>query len=189
MNSVLFESPYIVGGAVAILLIIVWYAWLKSGNPVAFYVALVATLIGGGLITANITIETDREVIAKSLQDAANAVQENRFDDVLEHVSPHATAALAAITSQFVKLQFREARITRIHAIEVDETTTPKTAQVRMNVYVDGDLNNFTFRSPRWMLLDLEEDLAAKGNNQSGKPAWRVIHVEHREPHHEFINR
>ncbi len=177
MSEILFENPYLVGGIGLIVSIIAWIGWTQSGQPLARNAAILLTLVAILLVCLNVYVKTDREVIGEMLTACAADLQNNRFAEVEKRVHPHATSTVQDVLILLPRLQFREARISRIHAIEVHPSKAAKTAEVRMNVFVDADFGTFSGKSPRWVKLDLEE--------QNG--SWLVKNLEHRDAQHEFV--
>lgn len=188
MNSFFLETPYLLGGFLLVVMLIAWYAWLQSGQRMALVVALIVTLVSGILLTVNIMVITDREAIREFILDSAKELNENNKDFIKNIVSPRASAEVQAAMFMLPRIQFDEARITRIHAIDIDDSEAIKTAQVRMNVFVKGSIEQIQFNAPRWILLDMIE-VPANGSSATGTSRWQITHMEHRDPHHEFINR
>ena len=179
MNSFFFESPYILGAISLLIVAIAWYGWLQSLQKLAFVIATVLTILSILLLTANLLVVTDSESIKSTILKTASELDQGNLSAIKDIIAPDSSEAVQAALLMLNRVKIHEARVTRLHAIDVDKTNGIKTAQVRMNVYVDCDLNNYRVRAPRWILLDMEEL-----NGQ-----WKVVHWEHRDPHNEFIQR
>ncbi|MCU0716469.1 MAG: hypothetical protein MUD03_10120 [Pirellula sp.] len=176
MSEILFESPMVVLGFGAVFTLIAGYTWVQTGSLWARNIALVFFLLTVLLVWLGNIIQTDKERVRSMLSEAASELQNNDFEKVKQRIHPKATDVVRAASDRLQEVRFSIARISRIHEIEVNDGS-PKTAQVRANVFVDVESQGFQAKTPRWVLLDLEE--------HDGK--WKVVHFEHRNPQHEFV--
>ena len=185
MTYFFFESPILLGAALLLLMVFAWYAYLQSREKLAGLAAIGITLLSVILLSVNYAIETDREKITKFILEIAKELNENKTDRIADIVHPQASHEVQIAMLLLPRLVFEEARVTRIHSIDIDASEAPKTAQVRMNIFVKGEFGYYQFRSPRWVMIDLAE---APNANAPESPSWLVTHFEQREPHHEFMN-
>jgi hypothetical protein len=176
MSEILFESPLIVLAFGVVFTLITGYAWFQTGNPWARNSAFGCLLLTVFLVWLGNYIQTDKERVQSMLLETALALQNNDFEKVRQRIHPKATDVVQAASDRLKEVRFSAARISRIHEINVSQGPT-LTAQVRANVFVDVESQGFQAKTPRWVLLDLEE--------HEGK--WKVVHFEHRNPQHEFI--
>lgn len=176
MSEILFESPMVVLGFGVVFTLIAGYTWIQTGTSWARNVALICLLLTAFLVWLGNYIQTDKERVQTMLHQAASELQNNEFEKVRQRIHPKATDVVRAASDRLQELRFSAARISRIHEIDV-QPGPPLTAQVRANVFVDVESQGFQAKTPRWVLLDLEE--------HDGK--WKVIHFEHRNPQHEFV--
>lgn len=178
MSNLFFESPWLIGGIGFALVLLAAYLWLQSGQAIALrvaggFVALTLLLVG-----INVWIDTEQEVVRRTLYQLAADLQANRFDKVSEHVHPDASSELLNLRDQVQSVRFTTARIKTIHGIMFGPSKNPRTAVVRMNVVVSGDFSGIQGTWPRWVQFNLEQ--------VGGK--WLIVDYDHREPHYEMLN-
>ncbi|AMV35584.1 hypothetical protein VN12_26060 [Pirellula sp. SH-Sr6A] len=176
MSEILFESPLLVLGFGVLFTIIAGYAWIQTGNPWARNIAAGIAMLTILLVWLGYSVQTDRERVIEMLQDAAAELQGNEVAKIRARVHPNATETVRNALNRLDSVHFSVARVSKIHNVEIRRGAT-LTAQVRMNVFVEVESQGFEAKTPRWILLDLEEH----------EGQWKVIHFEHRNPQHEFV--
>jgi hypothetical protein len=182
MNSLLFENPILVGVIGTIVFCMTVFGWLQTGNPWAGRAAAALVVIIAILIWLNIWIETDRESVRAMLMEAALEVEQNQIEKLKDRVHPEATERVHQSISQLPRFKFDQAKITKIHAIELSEAGDRKVAFVRMNVIAEaesktGSAGGMHGKLAAWLQLELEQ--------WEGK--WRVVDCERNGPQHEFL--
>lgn len=178
MSNLFLESPWLIGGIGFASALLAAYLWLQTGQAIAMRLAGAIVAITVILVGINIAIETEQEVVRRTLYQLAADLQANRFDKVVEHVHPDASAELLNLKAQVESVHFNTARIKTIHGIMFGPTKNPRTAVVRMNVVVSGDFSGMQGTWPRWVRFNLEQ--------VDGK--WLIVDYDHREPHYEMLN-
>jgi hypothetical protein len=177
MYSLLFEQAWIIGAIGLVLTIVTLYGWMQTGNAIAFKTGIgmaIATLV---LILMNSWVETDAEQIQTWLSDIANEVQNNEVEKVLCRIAPVHSERVAGTAERMKLVKFTVAKITRIHAIDVQYRGKEATATIRMNAIVHAEMNGTSGKVPRWVQLTLQKQ---------GKE-WKITDFEDREPQHEFM--
>ncbi|MFM2013767.1 MAG: hypothetical protein RLZZ396_2551 [Planctomycetota bacterium] len=179
MQEYLLESPWIVGSLGSFLSGVLVYAWIESGRGVFWKWSLgiaVATLL---CLLVNIGFKTDREVLSQFMTKLAADLEANRFKEVTACVHPDASENLRNLKNQLETVEFESVRIKKIHGIEIGKTQNPKTAAIRMNVFVRASRDGNSGSVPRWVKIHLEQE----------KNKWMVVDYEHRDPQYEMLNR
>ncbi|XZE44314.1 hypothetical protein SH467x_003915 [Pirellulaceae bacterium SH467] len=176
MAEILFESPWLVLGFGVLLTIISGYAWIQTGNNWARNISACLALLTLLLVWMSYAVQTDRERVIAMLQDTAAQLQGNEIAKIQARIHPNATDTVRGASNRLEAVHFSVARISKIHNVEIRRGAT-LTAQVRMNVFVEVESQGFEAKTPRWVLLDLEE--------HDGQ--WKVLHFEHRNPQYEFV--
>lgn len=179
MQEYLVESPWILGGLGAFLACVFAYAWLQSGRSIFWKSCLGVALATVVLLTLNVGYKTDREVLREFLTKIAGDLEANRFKEVTACIHPDATDSLKALKSQLETVQFDTVRIKKIHGIELGKVKNPKTATIRMNVFVRASRGENSAAVPRWVKIHLEQE----------RDRWFVVDYEHRDPQYEMLNR
>ncbi|MFY8072519.1 MAG: hypothetical protein ACOVNQ_12580, partial [Pirellula sp.] len=67
----------------------------------------------------------------------------------------------------------------KIHGIDLGRMKNPRTAAIRMNVFVRASRDGNSGSVPRWVKIHLEQE----------KGKWMVVDYEHRDPQYEMLNR
>lgn len=182
MNSLLFENPILVGVIGTIVFSMSVFGWLQTGNPWAGRAAAIFVGITAFLIWLNIWIETDRESVRAMLMDAASEVEQNQIEKLKGRVHPEATERVHQSMSQLPGFKFDQAKITKIHSIELSEAGVRKVAFVRMNVIAEAESK---MRSAEGMRSKLAAWLQLELEHMDGE--WRVVDCERHGPQHEFL--
>ena len=166
------------------LLVGLGVAWSSSGRKELLFVAgLVLALIVAGLAIERLVI-TDDEAIRQTLQDIAHDVATNNHRALVQHIASSAPELKQRAEAEMPNYQFKDCRVTKVNAIEVDSSAAPKSAIVEFNVVASG-----TFRYegvevsdtsvPRWVKLQLIQD-------KDGR--WKVAAYEHDDPQRMIMN-
>jgi hypothetical protein len=179
MQEYLLESPWIIGCLGSFLSGVLAYAWLESGRSALWKWSLGTALATLLLLLVNIGIKTDREVLRQFMTEIAADLEANRFKEVTACVHPDASESLRSLKNQLETVQFESVRITKIHGVDLGKMKNPKTASIRMNVFVRASRDGNSGSIPRWVKVHLEQE----------KGKWMVVDYEHRDPHYEMLNR
>lgn len=179
MQEYLFESPWIIGSLGSIVSGALVYAWLQSGRSVFWKWSLAISLVTLSCLILNIGYKTDREILREFISAMAADLQANRFQAVTARIHPDASQELRALKNQLDNVEFESVKINKIHGIEIGRVKNPKTASIRMNVFVRASRGDQKGGFPRWVKVHLEQD--------QGK--WLVVDYEHRDPQYEMLNR
>jgi hypothetical protein len=179
MQEYLLESPWIIGLLGFFLAAVLIYAWMQSGRDLFWKSSLGVALATLALLVINVNYKTDREVLDEFIHKIAADLQDNRFQEVVKAVHPEASEELRSLKSQLEAVEFESVQIKKIHGIELGKSTNPKSASIRMNVFVRASRGQNKGSVPRWVRVHLEQD--------RGK--WFVVDYEHRDPQYEMLNR
>ena len=82
MQTVLFESPWLIGTLALILVGVLLFAWIQSGVANILKAAAIAGLIGALLLFVNMFVQTEREKLTALMQALADDLQNNRFQAI-----------------------------------------------------------------------------------------------------------
>lgn len=179
MQEYLLESPWILGVLGFFVTIGLVYAWIQSGRELFWKCGLgvaFATVVG---ILINISYKTEQEILREFIWKIAADLEANRFSEVTARVHPDATEYLRSLKNQLESVEFDTVRIKKIHGIEIGKAKNPKTATIRMNVFVKASRGESSGAVPRWVKVHLEQE----------KGKWMVVDYEHRDPQYEMLNR
>ena len=153
-------------------------SWIMSGHKALLYALIGGALVAVLLLIVERVVVTDREAIEATLVQMARDVASNDPKKITQHISPSAPSVLAEANTEMPKYKFESLRITKIHKIDVQEETEPRTALVEFNIVAKGTfgagadvLADATI--PRWVELDLIKDPDG---------AWRVKGYRHDAP-------
>lgn len=175
MQSFFLESPLLLGASGCLIVSLAVFLWIQTAHRAALYgafAALAATIV---LVLLSIQIETPREQIEKTIQEVADAVENNRVEEVLEYLHPGAVVGRRHVEQEMPRYKFTEARVTRMHSIAVNHATNPPTAIAEFNVIVDVSAHGqsarvprfvrayFTYSDGKWLVNDYEYDNATAG--------------------------
>jgi len=136
----------------------------------------------------NVLVKTDKEELSELMQSLARDLQANRFEEVRKKIHPDATVELRNLQSRIEGVEFQSVVIKKIHGIEVVGTREPKSANVRMNVIVEGRQGGSSGTVPRWVRIFLEQLKPAGAKGEPSKGEWRIVDYEHRDPQYEMLN-
>lgn len=179
MNSFLFEDPWLIGGVGAVVTGISGFAWLKTGNAWAKNNALGLGVVTAILVWINFRVKTDGELVEEVVLAIAREIENNDHARVRQRIHPDASERVVSAVDQLPKFKFREARITKIHNVDVREKPTPKAAFVQMNVVLKVDAEYLSGNAAAWIQVELEQ--------KDGQ--WLVVNYEQREPQYGYLNR
>jgi len=179
MQEYLLESPWIIGSLGSAISGVLVYAWLQSGRSLFWHWSLGISLLTLACLLLNLGYKTDKEILREFISKIAADLQANRFNAVTASVHPDASEELRTLKSQLEAVEFESVRITKIHGIEIGKMKNPKTATIRMNVFVRASRGGQTAGVPRWVKVHLEQD----------KGKWLIVDYEHRDPQYEMLNR
>lgn len=177
MNAIFFEQPWIIGAIGTVITIVTLYGWTQTGNSIALKTGIGMALLTLILMITNLFVVTDAEQIQSWLASTASEMQNNDFDKVLKRLSPDCSDSVTSVAERMTNVKFSLAKVTKIHAIDVESDKEGVTAQVRMNAIVAGESNGASAKVPRWVRIALE-----KKNSE-----WLLTDFEDKEPQHEFM--
>lgn len=175
MESVLFESPVWLGMVGFACAGVAGYFWSQTGSRPALVTAVVLAVLTTIAVMVNIAVDTDRETISKLLDSAAAKVQANDHDAVLAYLHPAAGDAVQRAKAEMSRLEFTEARVTRIKDISVNWDNSPPTALAEFNVVAKVSTQGFAgtvprfvklyfhYKDDRWLVVDYEHSAASDG--------------------------
>ena len=170
MNEILFENPLMPGVVGGIVVAISAFVWIQIGSKYLLYFTSAVAAITVAAVMINVQIQTDAEKIREVMSDIEIAVEANDRDKVYRFIHPNAVEGLTRVKQELPRYEFTAARITAIHSIETNLTTTPHTAIAEFNVVVS--IEGYGGRIPRFVRVFFME--------RDGK--WLVRDYEHSEP-------
>lgn len=169
----ILEDPLPTIGALAAALVACGYWLYAGGDRWAIATAVVAGLLGGGLLVMEQLVETDREKIEAILFASAAAVERNDFEGVSRYVSDAAPEARSQLRWVFDKVDFERVTIKNNLDITVRDDLDPPLAVATFNVVVTGKLGSgAAVQAPRSV------ELRWRKENQQ----WRVSAFRHQAP-------
>ena len=178
MSELLFESPYTIGVVGIAVAGVAAFVWLQTAQKAAAWVAISAAAITLILVMLSIQVKTDREKIASLIAEVCATVQRNDRERAYQYIHPNADEGLARAKSEFPRLTFSEARVTRMKSIEVNHLTSPATAIAEFNVFLRVEVDGTEFKVPRFIrAYFMQKD-----------DEWLVTDYEHFEPTAGFRN-
>jgi hypothetical protein len=179
----LYEQPILIVmiGIGAILAL--GAAWSTSGRKELLYaIGGVVLLMIAGLVTERIVV-TDKEAIRATLAQIAHDVQTNDRKAVVRHVHSSTPELKQKAEAELPNYKFTECRITRIHTIDVDAKTEPRSAMVEFNVIATGSFSHGGLSAdgsfPRRVKLHMLRE-------KDGR--WTVAEYEHDDPQRMIMN-
>lgn len=159
------------------------FGWVQTGRKGFLIIGVCSLLLLVGMLLVERMTITDEEAIRAMLQELARDVQQNNHAALLEHISTDAPDILAQAKNEMPRYDFREARVTRIHRIDVDAEMSPRTADTEFNVIVGGSFRQggdvYDTTVPRWVRLQLALDPDGK---------WRIRGYEHAPPQEAYLD-
>ncbi len=176
MNSILFEQPWTLGVAGALVVIILVSGWVKTWN-VWLLVGAIASLVGtAALILVERTIETPREEVQRTLAVIAADIESNDPARVVRHISALSPDMIAKAQAELPKHHFRNVKITSVDKIDINERGHDPKAYVEFRVVVEGDFFNgqMSHRVPRFIMVTMHRE----------DGVWKISDYEHHQPLH-----
>ncbi len=174
----LLENPWPIALIGAVVAASSGYAWLQTGHPMAFRLAVGSVVLGIVMVAVSLWIKTDREHVIHFLSETAGELERNEYDKVIAKIHPQASGELLDARSQLPSIQFISARVKTIHSLEISSNRIGRTAVVQFNAYVEAEQQGYRRSAPRWVQLSLEES--------DGR--WMVVALEQRAPHFGLLN-
>ncbi|MCA9132734.1 MAG: hypothetical protein KDA45_06255 [Planctomycetales bacterium] len=172
MQGFFLESPWMLGICGVVLFAAAVLVWTQTGMRAALFAALAVAALSLGLLFVSLRVQTDRELIAQTIDDAAHALKQNNWERVASFIDPGATEVVTRAKNELPQYQFSEARVTRIKSIAVNSHTRPPTAVAEFNVFVALERQGQEFKVPRFVKIYFMQ----KGGR------WLVRDYEHFEP-------
>lgn len=178
MQTILFESPWLIGTLAVLLVGVLLFAWIQSGVASLLKATAGAVLVGALLLCVNLLVQTEREKLTALMQSLADDLQNNRFQAIAKRVHPDASVELRNLENRIQNVEFKYVSIKKIHGIDIGKSTHPKSAAIRMNVVVEGSQAGSSGTVPRWVRIFLEQY----------QDEWKIVDYEHRDPQYEMLN-
>jgi hypothetical protein len=179
-----FEHELIVVALGVATILALGAVWSSSGRKELLYaVGVVFALLIAGLIVERVVI-TDKEAIEATLKQIARDVKSNNRGAVARHIHSAAPSLKQKAEAELPNYDFTECRVTKIHLIDVDPSTEPRSAMVEFNVIASGTFKQPGFEVtdtvPRWVKLHLLREPDGR---------WTVAEYEHDNPQRMILNR
>lgn len=180
----LFEQPLTIVVAGILLLIALGAAWSATGRKELLYaLGVTLALMVVGLVVERL-VATDCEAIERTLLEIARDVESNNRQVVIRHVYSGAPELKQKAEAELPNYKFTECRVTKIHLIEVDAASGPRSAMVEFNVLATGSFKHegmeVTDTVPRWVRLHFVRE-------KDGR--WAVQSYEHDSPQRMLLDR
>jgi hypothetical protein len=172
MNELLFESPISLGLAGIALTVVAAIVWINTGHKAALWTAAGLLLSTLGLLALERGVVTYREELTDRIAEIAADLEKNEREKVIAAIHPAAVNTIELAKNELPKYEFSEARITKIHSIEVDAESKRPRAEAEFNVFVELSLSGQVFRGARYINVTFYRE-----NNQ-----WLVIDYRHADP-------
>ncbi|MEO9594616.1 hypothetical protein [Rhodopirellula bahusiensis] len=176
MTQLLAEQPLVISIMLGVLAAALIYSWLQTGKKALVISGLVcAALIPLAWVIAGNWV-TDEERIETLIYDVAQAVEEERYDDVVELIGAEKTKAQAGTELQ--RYEFEVAKVGNIRSIKMVQGAVPPQANVDMTVKVTvsekrGSIKNVSI--PRRLMLTFEKS----GDPKAAHGGWVVAEYAH----------
>jgi|JI9StandDraft_2_1071091.scaffolds.fasta_scaffold12898_3 hypothetical protein len=178
--SFFFESPVYLGICGLLVVIIAGVAWANTANKYALWTAGGAIIVTAILLLVEHNVVTYREEIVNRLNEVADHLQNNRYDEAISAIHPAAENSIQMAKAELPNYDFREARVTTIHSIDIDGQTKKPRAVAEFNVVVALTVNGQSFdRIPRFIRVTLYRE----------NDKWYVFDYSHSDPFEGFRNR
>jgi hypothetical protein len=181
----LFEQPIVIVLIGFVVLLALGAAWSATGRKELLYaLGVTLLLIFVGLVVEKLII-TDREAIRATLLVIARDVQSNNIRAIVGHVHSSNPELKQKAEAELPNYRFTECRITKIHLINVDARSEPRSAIVEFNVIASGSFKEAGIELtdtaiPRWVKLHM-------GREKDGR--WTVKQYEHAAPQQMLFER
>jgi hypothetical protein len=185
MINLFLEQPLAVVILGVVLGLGVGLAWTSTGRREwLFALGAVAVLTIAGLIVERAVV-TDKEAITATLNEIARDVKSNNVRALLKHIASKATEVQQQAETEMPRYKFDECRVTRVHNIDIDVSSEPRSAIVEFNVIAAGSFSEGGFvlsgeQIYRWVKLQMVRESDGR---------WKVQSYEHAEPKQFMYNR
>jgi hypothetical protein len=123
------------GGAVLLTMAGVVHWQLRTGK--AFLAMLAVVILTGMLLVVERMIETPREAVERTLNELADAIEENDLPGVLTFIAPTALEVRSDAETLMPLVKVKKANIIGTPDIAVDERARPPTAAAKCQGFVD----------------------------------------------------
>ena len=140
--------------------------------------------VAGALIVvvllASHLIDTDREIVERTLRQIAADVERNDADAVVRHIHRRRTDLIGVAESELQKYEFEQIDIKSNLTIEVESASNPPTAVAKFNVVVRGKLQGGGDVGAVYGDEGVRRYVVVEFQQEEG--AWKVIDFEHFRP-------
>ncbi len=172
MNELLFESPISLGLTGIALTVVAAIVWMNTGHKAAIWTAA-GLLIGTiGLLILERGVITYREELIARISEIATDLEKNDRNKVIAAIHPAAVNTIELAKKELPKYEFSEARVSKIHSIEVEGDSKRPRAEAEFNVFVEVSLSGQVFRGARYISVTFYRE-----NSE-----WLVIDYRHADP-------
>jgi hypothetical protein len=151
--------------------------WAATGRREPLWGAAVLIALMPVLWIVERLVVTDREAVETTLHVIAADVKSNNRAAVMSHIYSQAPLLRQQAQGEIANYQFTECKINKIHSIEVNSESKPRSAAAEFNVYVSGtfQVGNEPFTGDFFRRIHL--DLVQEADGQ-----WRVANYSHENP-------
>lgn len=172
MQQLFLESPWTIAVSGLVVVVACVVVWIQTGHRVAVACAALGSLITLLLLAICIQIETDREAIKRTINEVAEAIEQNDHARVFSYIHPGAGEGIARARAELPQYEFSDARVTRVKSISVNQETSPPTALAEFNVVVAVRRSGQNVKVARFVKVYFMQE--------NGR--WLVRDYEHFEP-------
>ena len=172
MTQLLFESPILIGSIGVLSAIVAIIVWTQvedaKAQKASLYSAIGFVILASLLVVLSAQVETDSERIRGTLHSVASSLEENDYAAVLAAIHSDASQTVLAVEAMLSRVNFRDARVTRIKSVKIEEGA-PRTAVAEIIAVVSMDLEGtghvraprfvkvfFTQQNERWLISNFE---------------------------------
>lgn len=157
MLEIVLESPWVVGAIGALLTVVAAYLGLRSGRPGGLWAAAAALVLTLLLVAIGVWVETEQESLRAMIHRTASDLQNNRRAEVIAAIYDNPTdevlEARRLLEQKIYRFDF--AAVKKIHEIKISGLKSERRAQVKMNVFVEGQFGSYKLKVPRFVELTL----------------------------------
>jgi hypothetical protein len=173
----LFDSPIYIVLIAIVLGVLVGGAWTISGRNEPLYALGAVVGLAVVMLIVERMVVTDREAIRGTLNEIARDAQNNDLQKIVGHIAKSSPSLVQRAQNEMPHYHFTECRVTKVHKVDVDSTSEPRSAIVEFNVVAAGSFQQLGIEAsgtyPRWVRLQMVRE-------QDGQ--WRVQDYRHEAP-------
>jgi hypothetical protein len=143
MNALL-ENPIGIGIFGLVIVGLLVFMAIQLGECKAIYASAGVLAVTIALVVASIAIETDKEKIIRSVEEVASALRANDHQRALSFLHPNAVPAIQRAKQDLASVQFKEAKVTSIQSVTVNEGSNPPTAIIEFIGVIKASSDRYT---------------------------------------------